>query len=219
VICEHRDDVAAALLGALTPDEVVRLDQHVLRCDSCAQHRREMSVVRALLDTMETDTALTPPGDLGSQVVAAMLAVPQRRPVRDFRMALLGAAAAILLVLGGYAVARSTRSTPTPSSQKLQLIAPTAAPSAWAKVSLHPRADGTIVDLEAGDLPRTGTAFSVRVSGAGAVIGTQDFTVNSDGWAQVLLATSRPLRKGDTIEVTERTAGASVTVLRCSCGL
>jgi type II secretory pathway component GspD/PulD (secretin) len=133
-------------------------------------------------------------------------------------MALVGAAAAILLVLGGYVVVRATHSSP-PSSQKMQLVAPTDAPSAWAKVSLHARSDGTIVDLEAGDLPHSGASFSVKVSGAGQVIGTQDFTVNNDGWAQVLLATSRPLHKGDTIEVTQRTTGAPVTVLRCSCGL
>jgi hypothetical protein len=222
VICDHRDDVAAALLGALTPEEVVRVDQHVLHCDSCAQHRRELSVVRALLDTMETDEALTPPADLGPHVVAAMVALPQRRPARDFRMALLGAAAAIILAVGGFLVVRATRSTP-PSSHPMQLVAPAAAPSAWATVAFHPRstgASGTIVDLEAGDLPHSGAMFSVKVTGAGGVLGAQDFTVNNDGWAQVLLATSRPLHKGDMIEVTQRTnSGAPVTVLRCSCGL
>jgi hypothetical protein len=179
-------------------------------------------VVRALLDTMQTDEALTPPQDLGPHVVAAMLALPQRRPARDFRMALLGAAAAIVIVVGGLLVVRATRTTP-PSSHPMQLVTPAAAPSAWATVALHPRstgAVGTIVDLEAGDLPHAGTMFSVKVSGAGQVIGTQDFTVNNDGWAQVLLATSRPLHKGDMIEVTQRTSnGAPVTVLRCSCGL
>jgi hypothetical protein len=89
-------------------------------------------------------------------------------------------------------------------------------------VALHPRttgAVGTIVDLEAGDLPHSGETFSLKVVGAGQVIGTLDFTVNNDGWAQVLLATSRPLHKGDMIEVTQRTNGSPVTVLRCSCGL
>ncbi len=222
MICEHRDDVAAALLGALSPEEMVRLDQHVLHCDSCAQHRRELSVVRALLDTMQTDTDLTPPADLGPHIVGAMIALPQRRPARDFRAALLGAAAAIIIAVGGLLVVRATRSTP-PSSHPMQLVAPAAAPSAWATVALHPRstgAAGTIVDLEAGDLPHSGTTFSVKVTGAGEVIGTQDFTVNTDGWAQVLLATSRPLHKGDLIEVTQRTSsGGPLTVLRCSCGL
>jgi hypothetical protein len=221
VICERRDDVAAALLGALTSEEMVRLDQHVLHCDSCAQHRRELSVVRALLDTMETEAAWAPPADLGPEVVAAMLAAPQRRPARDYRMALVGAAAAVLVVLGCYVVVRATRTT-APSTRAMQLVAPTAAPSAWATVSLHARtsgAVGTIVDLEAGDLPHFGTTFSVKVTGAGQVIGAQDFTVNNDGWAQVLLATSRPLRKGDLIEVTQHTTGETVTVLRCSCGL
>ena len=220
MICERRDDVAAALLGALTPDEIVRLDQHVLHCDACAQHRRELSVVRALLDTMETDTALAPPADLGPHVVAAMLAAPQRRPARDFRIALVGAAAAVLLLVGGFVVLRTTR-TPSSITRPMQLVAPAAAPSAWATVSLHPRstgAVGTIVDIEAGDLPHSGDTFSVKVSGAGQVIGAQDFTVNTDGWAQVLLATSRPLRRGDMIEVTQRTTAGAFTVLRCSCG-
>lgn len=221
MICEHRDEVAAQLLGGLTAQEALRLDQHVLICDSCAQHRRELSVVRGLLDTVDGDAALVAPSDLGPQVVAAMLAVPQRRPARDFRMVLLGAAAAVVLLVGGFVAFRAARTdTDTDAHpQKMQLVAGSPAPSAWATVNLHPRADGTIVDVEAGDLPHPGTDYALRVTGAGEVLGTQNFTVNTDGWAQVLLATSRPLHKGDMIEITEVKTAGPVTVLRCSCGL
>ena len=213
--CELRDDVAAHLLGALSPDEALMLEQHLLLCDDCAQQRREFAIVRTVLDSVDVSANPTPPHELRDAVVTRMIALPQRRPARDFRIALLGAAAAVVLIGAALVGVRAFRSTPAGSA--MELVAPSAAPKAWAIVNLHARVDGTIVDLEAGDLPHPGGTFTVKVTGNGEVLASQQFEVDTDGWAQVLLATSRPMQRGDLIEISQVGDGGETTVLRCSC--
>lgn len=214
--CEHRDDVAAHLLGALSPDEALRLDRHMLECDDCARTRRELSIVRTLLDTFEPEDTLGSPPELGDTVVAGMIANGRRSRRHDLRMAMLGAAAAFVLVVGGFLVARATRSD-TPTSQDMEVVDPAMAPDAWAVVNLHERVAGTIVDLEVGDLPQQGARYRVQVTGGGAVIADEEFTVDPDGWAQVLLATDRTMTKGDWITVYRVDTPQPVPVLTCEC--
>lgn len=213
--CEFRDDVAAQLFGGLTAEESLRVDQHVRGCDECSQQRRELSIVRSLLDTLPGEPMPEAPADLGDVVVERLVASGRDRR-RDVRMALLGAAAAAVvavLVVVAVGFFRSDSSV-----QELSLVTPAAAPKAWGQVNLHPRVDGTIVDLEAGDLPVDGTRFQARVvDPSGSVLASQEFDVDTDGWAQVLLATSRPMQPGDTVEVAALTGDQAVTVLSCRC--
>lgn len=214
--CEHRDDVAAMLLGGLPTEEVVRLDQHVLQCDECSAHRRELAIVRSLLDTLDPTVADDrPPAELGEAVVSRLVASGHRSRRRDVGMVLVGAAAALVLALAAVAIVPGLRSGGD-EGQELTLASASVAPAAWGIVNLHPRVDGTIVDLEAGDLPTDGTPFRVTVSGPDGVLATQAFTVDPDGWGQVLLVTSRPMRDGDVIELS-RDGDTPVPVLSCRC--
>ena len=75
---------------------------------------------------------------------------------------------------------------------------------------------GQFVDLEAGDLPVDDSRYELRVLGDGeTVLASQPFTVDTDGWAQVLLATSRPIAQGDAVEVVRVDGDRRVPVLRC----
>lgn len=212
-ICERRDDVAVLLLGGLSADEALDVEQHILTCDACSRHRRELGIVRSLLDVVaEVPPLDIAPTDLREEVVARMVASSRRR--RDVAMALVGAAAALLLFVGAavvFGIVRDPR-----GEHDLELVAAEAAPDAWAVVTLHERIDGTIVDLEAGDLPVERARYELRVVDPSAsILGAASFTVDVDGWAQVLLATSRPMQEGDTIEVVRIDGDQPVPVLRC----
>lgn len=211
--CDRRDDVAVLLLRGCSPDEALEIEQHIVGCDVCARHRRELGIVRSLLDVVDDAPPLdVAPSDLREDVVARMVASTRRR--RDVGMALLGAAAALLLVIGATVVVRFVGGSE--GEHDLELVAAGAAPDAWAIVTLHERIDGTIVDLEAGDLPVDQARYELRVVDPSAsVLGAEPFTVDVDGWAQVLLATTRPMQEGDTIEVVRIDGGRQVAVLRC----
>lgn len=211
--CDRRDDVAVLLLGACSPDEALEIERHVLGCDVCARHRRELGIVRSLLDVAADVPPLdTPPSDLREDVVARMVA--SRRRGRDAAMLLLGAAASLVLILGSALAWRSiVRDEGGPD---IELVGATAAPDAWAEVNLHDRVEGTIIDVEAGDLPTDDARYEARVVGrADGVLASQPFTVSPDGWAQVLLATERALVPGDRIEVVRVDGEREVPVLRC----
>ena len=213
--CEHRDDVAALLLGALPTDEALHVEEHVLRCDECSEQRRELSVVRSLLDSVDPWVVEEAPADLGDDVVARLITTRQHRRRHDAYLVLLGAAAAVVLLAAGFVIVRPDSGSV--AGQDLELVASDLAPNAWGIIVLHPRVDGTIVDLEAGDLPTDGAKYAVTVNGNDSVLASQTFSVDRDGWAQVLLATSRPMQPGDTIEVKRLDTAEPVTVLRCEC--
>ena len=213
--CEHRHDVAALLLGALPTDEALHVEEHVLHCDECSLQRRELSVVRSLLDSVDPWVVDDVPADLGDDVVARLVTTRQHRRRHDVYLVLLGAAAAVALMVAGFVIVR--HDSGSVAGQDLERVASDLAPNAWGIIVLHPRIDGTIVDLEAGDLPTDGAKYAVTVNGNDSVLASQTFSVNRDGWAQVLLATSRPMQPGDTIEVQRLDTGEPVTVLRCAC--
>lgn len=216
--CRRRDDVGALLLGALPDDDALELEAHILECEDCAAQRRELSIVRTLLDSFDPSVVDEPPAEVGERAVARMMATAQHDRRRDARMMLLGAAAALVVVLGVIGAVR-LGSSPSNGAQDLALVAPSKAPDAWAQAKLHPRGEGTIVDLEAGDLPRDGADYVATVKSPDAVLASQTFKAADDGWAQILLATTRPIRDGDVIEIARVDDGEPVTVFRCECSL
>ncbi|HEY6794668.1 MAG TPA: zf-HC2 domain-containing protein [Kineosporiaceae bacterium] len=229
--CEFRDDVAAQLLGGLPPPEALRVDQHVLGCDTCAQYRRRMTIVRTVLDGMDRDLAgraATPgsglPGPAGLQLSPRHADVTIHRMLqarREHRSSgrlvpfLAGVAAAVLAgVLPLAAYAWTQRSG---GSASIELVGTAAAPGAWGEVKLHPRTDGTIVDFEAGDLPRDSGGYQVTVTAHDTVLAQQDLTVGTDGWGQIVLTTTQPLDRGYTITVTRRDGPRLTPVLTGHC--
>lgn len=229
--CEFRDDVAALLLGGLPPAEALRVDQHVVGCDTCAEYRRRMTIVRTLLDGMDPAAAeaatsgpdrdgraadLALPAEHADETVRRMLQA-RREPARSGRLVpfLAGVAAAVLVgVLPAAGYAWTHRPT---GPAAVALVGTAAAPGAWGEVRLHPRTDGTIVDFEAGDLPRDPGRYQVTVEADGTVLAQQELTVSTDGWGQLVLATTQPLRGGYTITVTRRDGPRLTPVLQCRC--
>ena len=155
--CELRDDVAAQLLGGLTAEESLRVDQHVRGCDECAQHRRELSLVRSLLDTLPSEPMPAVPADLGDVVIERMVSADHDRRRRDWRMALLGAAAAAVIAVVAV-VAIGLLPVGRVGAGVVGGHPPRCAERV-GQANLHPRIDSTIVDLEAGDLPVDGARF------------------------------------------------------------
>lgn len=224
--CEYRDALAAHLLGGVHSSEAVELDQHVLGCESCSRYRREMSIVRTLLDTLDTDGAdpvprpenplatAEPPAVLADISVARMMARRQRHSLRDIRLFCAGVAAAT--VLGALSVSAYTWThTTTPTT--LQFVATPAAPKAWGEAKLHPRASGTIVDFEAGDLPRLAGPYVITITADGVIMARQEFSPDTDGWAQVVLATDQPIPSGYAIAVERLDGPRHISVLDCQC--
>jgi len=84
-------------------------------------------------------------------------------------------------------------------------------------VKLHPRTDGTIVDFEAGNLPTGPGHYEVSVLAHDTVLAKQDLTVSTDGWGQLVLATTQPLDGRYTITVTRHDGPHLTTVLTCQC--
>jgi hypothetical protein len=229
--CDFRDDVAAQLLGGVPPAEALRIDQHVLGCDTCAGYRRQMTIVRTLLDGADRDLldpTATPGSDLpdppepqltprhADETIHRMLqARHEHRQTGRLVPFLAGVAAAVLvgvLPLAGYAW---THRSDDPAS--IELVGTAAAPGAWGEVTLHSRVDGTIVDFEAGNLPRDPGRYQVTVKSHDTVLAQQDLTVSTDGWGQIVLATTQPLERDYTITVTRRDGPRLTPVLTCRC--
>ncbi len=232
--CEFRADVAVQLLGGLPATDALRVDQHVLGCDACAGYRHRMTIVRTLLDGMDRellDSPATPesvlagslrlpPPEHADETVRRMLAVRQERPswstssgrVRPF---LAGIAAAVLVGVAPLAAYSWSHRPAGPVA--VALVGTAAAPGAWGEVKLHPRTDGTIVDFEAGDLPRDPGRYQVTIEEHGTVLARQELTVSTDGWGQLVLATTQPLDGAYTISVTRQDGPRLTPVLRCDC--
>ncbi|WP_088288303.1 anti-sigma factor [Kineosporia sp. A_224] len=216
-----QESVAALLLGGLPPREAVRVEEHLLGCDECAATRRELAIVRTMLDTLDRADAGAP-GDLVAAAalpdeaeIAAVTGVRQHRGRREIRLAVVAAAAAFLV---GVLPAGLWIATHRDATVSVQLAGTVLAPDAWATVRFLPRAEGTIVDVEAGDLPTSGGRYAVTVSSpGGGVLARQEFTVSPDGWAQVVLATTEPVGNGGIVTVDRVDGPAPGTVLDCRC--
>lgn len=227
--CEFRTDVAAQLLGGLPPAEALHVDQHVLTCEECAAYRHRTAIVRTLLDGMERDApdpagAPVPPGAWpglpaghADETVRRMLRA-RREPAPSGRLVPFLAGVAAAVVVGVLPLAAWTWTQRPAAPQAVELVGTAAAPDAWGEVTLHARAEGTIVDFEAGDLPRDPGRYLVTVEAGGAVVAQQELTVGTDGWGQLVLTTEQPLTGGYTVSVTRRDGPRLTPVLRCECG-
>jgi anti-sigma-K factor RskA len=102
-------------LGALDADEEARFVAHLAGCASCQAEMRGFAAVR---DQLAGATAEPPPAALRAQVLARVASTPQEpvllaqwraggRRWRPSAQGILAAAAAIVLVVGGFAYARA----------------------------------------------------------------------------------------------------------------
>lgn len=101
-------DVAAYVLGALEPEERVRLEAHLRGCPVCAAELEEFRALPALLDRVRHEelrpVGVAPSADLFDRLSAAA-APPVRRRARTWALV----AAAVLAVLGAGVAVRGER--------------------------------------------------------------------------------------------------------------
>jgi predicted anti-sigma-YlaC factor YlaD len=98
---EARLDLGAYVLGALSPEERVRVEEHLRTCQACAAEHEELRSLPALLDGVDPEdlhpVPVSPSPDLFERMSAAA-ALERRRPLRSRTWALV--AAAVIAVLG-----------------------------------------------------------------------------------------------------------------------
>jgi Putative zinc-finger len=167
-------DDAAYLLGALSPTERARYEQHLQTCDACSRSLTELAglpgVLRRLpvevvqsMDEREAEDpegwSVAPPSVLAGALARAELEDRRRRRVQALRWAsaLTTAAAAVVVGVLAFVLPRPADAPagPPPSAQlALEQIADT---SVSAVVILRDVAWGTKIQVEC-DYPQTGTA-------------------------------------------------------------
>ena len=131
---QHRESIAAFVLGALPPAEVTQLRAHLATCDACDRYYDEMMALPPLLDLaggVDGAAVEAPPGleDRIARRIAAESSGSPRRPRRVRRPLLagvgglaLGAAATLGVVFalggfGGTATADAVDLASTPAAQ------------------------------------------------------------------------------------------------------
>jgi anti-sigma-K factor RskA len=120
---QWKDEVAAYVLGTLSPAETAELDRHLAECDIC---RRELRWLRPAVDSLgESVERVEPSPDLRLNVMAAVREdleranpVPERRPLLGGLFtgwrpaAALAAVALIAAAVAGYAIRDSGSEAP-----------------------------------------------------------------------------------------------------------
>ncbi len=149
----HGDLVGPYVLGALEPDEVEEMTEHMAGCDRCAQERLKLAGLPALLDTAHAEDEIADPSPQLEEAVLDQF-VRERargaRPPRRWKRFAIPAAAAATVIL----------------AVVLALLLPDGGGSAYARAELwstsgevlgNARAaaveGGTRVQLRAHDLP------------------------------------------------------------------
>jgi anti-sigma factor RsiW len=218
--CPQLETVGAYVLGALEEDECRDYGSHLTTCEECHREYGRLADLPLLLHLAAERAAIVPPTDAEERLVARLREQSgrahrwRRTPIVATAAGVLGAAAAASAIIGFGIGDSGPARTPT-----IALAPASAAVSAdaWATAKLHPRAAGTIVDFEAGNLPWSGTdrRYLVLISEGGKVVGVARFSVNTDGWAQVAVTTTEKVRADAQLEV-RRDAPGQPVVLRSS---
>jgi hypothetical protein len=215
--CPQLETVGAYVLGALEDDECRDYASHLDTCEECSREYDRLAELPALLHSAGERPAIAVPSDAEERFVARLRdqAAPprwRRTPVVAAATAVLGAAAAAVAILGFGLGTSGPAASPTIA---LAPASPSVSADAWATAKLHPRAAGTIVDFEAGGLPRSSAdgRYVVLISEDGKVVGEARFTVNANGWAQVAVTTMQKVNPNAELEV-RRDAPGQPVVLR-----
>jgi predicted anti-sigma-YlaC factor YlaD len=155
--CEEiRIALGAYVLGALDPAEHAEVDSHLAGCPDCREGLAGLAGLPGQLARVspdEVDSLTEPRGAVAGGADEAVGRLARRRR-RSRRRWLAGGAAVVVLAAGGAvagtAVATSHTSAPTRSAQQAagQTITGTSpATDVTARVTLHPSAAGTTLDI------------------------------------------------------------------------
>jgi hypothetical protein len=215
------EDLGAFVLGALTPAEAERIRAHIAECADCAAAHAELEGLPRLLDLAVVAGAgeedPLPPA-IEERVLDRFARERQvRRPRRRWRPrialgtggALVGAAAAVALLLGAFGF----RAAPSAHyGLTLQPMGGTPV-SATARVGLRSVQNGTRVILRIRDLPtRPGDVYEVLCSNAHWTASAGTFKVDPQGNAYVVLTTAAKRGNYDRIVVVRRAPGSAQSV-------
>jgi hypothetical protein len=206
---EYGDLVGPYVLGALEPDEVEEMNQHLAECDRCALERRQLAGLPALLDNAQADDTIADPSpQLEDAVLDQFVRERARssRPRRRWPRFAIPAAAAATVIL----------------AVVLALVLPGGGQSAYARAELWSTSGkvlgnasvaevegGTRVQLRAHDLPVGRAAvyelWCVRTDGRW--INGGSFHARSDGTAAAELTAAVSPGEYHVVVVTRRSAG------------
>ncbi|MDX6377878.1 MAG: hypothetical protein QOE98_2181 [Gaiellaceae bacterium] len=206
---EHRESIAAFVLGALHPGEVTPLRSHLAGCEACDAYYDETTALIPLLDLAGgMDGAyVEAPADLEESVARRIAAEGNGRRRRRVRRPLLagfgglalGAAATlgVVVALGGF-------SDDTASARAVDLAGTDSAPSAWGTADLRAGPHGTTIRLEADGLPasKPGQHYELWLSDGRKGITAGTFRVGADGRARCTLATAGRAEHFRLVDVT-----------------
>ena len=206
---DYGDLVGPYVLGALEPDELEEMNQHLAECDRCALERRQLAGLPGLLDAAQADDTIAV---VSPQLEDAVLDqfVRERahaaRPRRVWPRIAIPAAAAATLIL----------------AVVLAFVLPGGGGSAYARAELWSTSGkvlgnasaaevdgGTRVQLRAHDLPVTRGAvyelWCVRTDGRW--INGGSFQARSDGTAAAVLTAGVRPGQYHVVVVTRRSTG------------
>jgi Putative zinc-finger len=215
------EDLGAYVLGGLTPAEAERIRAHIAECPDCAAAHAELAGLPRLLDLAVVAGAgeedPLPPAIEERLLDRFARERQERRPRRRWRPrialgtagALVGAAAAVALLLGAFGFRAA------PSSHYGLTLRPmgTTPASATALVGLRSVQNGTRVLLRVHDLPtRPGDVYEVLCSNARWTASAGTFRVDAQGNAYVVLTTAAKRGAYDRIVVVRRSPGTAQSV-------
>lgn len=191
--------IGAYLLGALDADEAAAVERHLAECTECRDELAELQDLPELLHEVDLDDLGTGPvaGDeLFSRVAAAIDDDRLARHRHRARLALAGAAAAVVAAGGAVAGVTLTGGSATPgqtfsaSSGRMHMT-----------LTVSPRNPGTALAVHVSGLPENEHCRLIAVSSSGARQVTGSWTASYSGSAQLSgLATSfRPAQLSEVI--------------------
>ncbi|HEY2299643.1 MAG TPA: zf-HC2 domain-containing protein [Jatrophihabitans sp.] len=155
----HRYDDAAYVIGALSPDERLEFEAHLLTCRDCAARVSEIETLPALLADIDPAEVLDDEEPLPDTLLPALLraAARRRRRQRITMGGLAGLAAACIITL---VVALWPSSTST--SQQRDFV-PVAQSPVQASATLTAKSWGTAIDVHCHYLAEVSRTWSYNL--------------------------------------------------------
>lgn len=179
--CPRETDVGAYVLGALEPEERLRVAEHLRSCPACSRTLTELGTLPPLLAAV-TPGDLHPehpaPGELAFQRLrrSALATAPPEAPPRWRDRRLLAVAAAVVVVVGGVGVGVAVTSAGTEPT-----TVQASAGAVHARATIAAEGSGSSVTLTLDGLPRGATCRLVAVGRDGARDRTRSWTVEYGG--------------------------------------
>ena len=196
---EVRDLLGPYVMGALAPEEVRKVEEHLEGCAPCREEVQDLRLTHERLADLANAAAQTPPQELKSRVLTGM----PRRETR--RVPLAAAVAAVLVVL---AVLISSTLLGEREIAAATLRPTDLAPQAGGKVQLYRSGDNMRVKLEAWGMPpcKSDEYYELWFVEGGERVSGGSFTVGPSGRVEVGLNAPKFANDYPQVGVTRETA-------------